>query len=129
MPFRFFYVYRLAIGRKSQLCIMEKTLKEQSLTSLSNVPKLFDLKALLNTLHITSGQTENMRCLFLLEGLTENEVRQRLSHSAIIKTDKFGVNLCLYYIFFEDVKGRSLCLFNGDKECFRAYFFSNQMLN
>lgn len=108
---------------------MEKTLKEQSFECLSNAPKLFDLKDLLCTLKVTPGQIENMKGLFYLEGLTENQVRQKFSRSKIIKTNKFGVNSCLYYIFFEDVRGRFLCLFNGDKECFRALFFSNQLLN
>lgn len=108
---------------------MEKTQKKQSLNCLSNVPKLFDLKELLGSLKITPGQMENMKGLVYLEGLTENQVRQKLSRSKIIKTNKFGVNSCLYYIFFEDVRGRFLCLFNGDKECFRALFFSNQLLN
>lgn len=108
---------------------MEKTLKKQSLNGLSNVPKLFDLKELLGSLKITPGQMENMKGLVYLEGLTENQVRQKLSRSKIIKTNKFGVNSCLYYIFFEDVKGKTLCLFNGDKECFRALFFCNQLLN
>ena len=108
---------------------MEKTLKKQSLNRLSNVPKLFDLKELLCSLKITPGQMKNMKGLILLEGLTESQVRQKLSRSKIIKTNKFGVNSCLYYIFFEDVKGKSLCLFNGDKECFRALFFSNILLN
>lgn len=108
---------------------MEKTLKKQSLNGLSNVPKLFDLKELLGSLKITPGQIENMKGLVYLEGLTENQVRQKFSRSKIIKTNKFGVNSCLYYIFFEDVKGKSLCLFNGDKECFRALFFSSILLN
>jgi hypothetical protein len=108
---------------------MEKTLKKQSLNSLSNVPKLFDLKELLGSLKTTPGQMENMKGLVYLEGLTENQVRQKLSRSKIIKTNKFGVNSCLYYIFFEDVKGKTLCLFNGDKECFRALFFNSILLN
>ena len=108
---------------------MEKTLKEQSFECLSNVPKLFDLKDLLCTLKVTPGQIENMKFLPFLEGLTESQVHQKISHSKIIKTDKFGVNLCLYYIFFEGVKGRSLCLFNGDNECFRALFFNSILPN
>ena len=71
----------------------------------------------------------NMKGLVYLEGLTENQVRQKLSCSKIIKTNKFGVNSCLYYIFSEDVKGKTLCLFNGDKECFRALFFNSILLN
>lgn len=129
MPFRFFYAYWLDVGRKLQLCKMEKTLKKQSLNGLSNVPKLFDLKELLGSLKTTPGQMENMKGLVYLEGLTENQVRQKLSRSKIIKTNKFGVNSCLYYIFFEDVKGKTLCLFNGDKECFRALFFNSILLN
>lgn len=109
--------------------IMEKTLKEQSFECLSNVPDLFDLKELLCTLKITPGQMGNMKGLLYLEGLTENQVRQKLSRSKIIKTNKFGVNSCLYYIFSEDVKGKTLCLFNGDKECFRALFFNSILLN
>lgn len=108
---------------------MEKTQKKQSLNSLSNVPKLFDLKELLGSLKTTPGQMENMKGLVYLEGLTENQVRQKLSRSKIIKTNKFGVNSCLHYIFFEDVKGKTLCLFNGDKECFRALFFNSILLN
>ncbi len=64
-----------------------------------------------------------------IEGLTEKQVRQKLSHSKIIRTNRFGVNSCLYYILFEDVKGRYLCLFNSDKECFRALFFNYILLN
>lgn len=71
----------------------------------------------------------SMKGLLYLEGLTENQVRKKLSHSKIIKTNKFGANFCLYYIFFEDVKGRYLCLFNGDKECFRVLFFNSTLLN
>ena len=59
----------------------------------------------------------------------EKQVRQKLSHAKIIGTNRFGINSCLYYIFFEDVKGRYLCLFNGDRECFRALFFSKVLLN
>jgi hypothetical protein len=129
MPFRFFYVYWLDVGRKLQLCKMEKTLKKQSLNGLSSTPKLFDLKELLGSLKITPGQMGNMKGLVYLEGLTENQVRQKLSRSKIIKTNKFGVNSCLYYIFSEDVKGKTLCLFNGDKECFRALFFNSILLN
>lgn len=108
---------------------MEKAQKKQSLQTLSDIPKLFDLKKLLISLKITPGQMGNMKGLLYLEGLTENQVRQKLSYSKIIKTNKFGVNFCLYYIFFEDVKGRYLCLFNGDKECFRALFFNSTLLN
>lgn len=108
---------------------MEKTLKEQSLECLSNAPKLFDLKDLLCSLKITPGQMENMRYLPFIEGLAENQVRQKFSHSKIIKTDKFGVDFRLYYIFFESAKGRSLCLFNGDNECFRALYFNNILPN
>lgn len=108
---------------------MEKTQLKQSLNCLSNTHKLFDLKELLSSLKITSGQMENMKELIYLEGLTEKKVRQKLSHSKIIKTDRFGVNSCLYYILFEDVKGRYLCLFNGDKECFRVLFFNGVLLN
>ena len=103
---------------------MEKTQRKQSLNCLSNTPKLFDLNELLSSLKITPGQMENMKGLIYIEGLTEKQVRQRLSHAKIIRTNKFGVNSCLYYILFEDVKGRYLCLFNGDRECFRALFFS-----
>lgn len=108
---------------------MEKTLKKQSLSCLSNTPKLFELKDLLGSLKITPEQMENMKGWIYLEGLTENQVRQKLSRSKIIKTNKFGVNSCLYYIFFEDVKGKTLCLFNGDKECFRALFFNSILLH
>lgn len=96
---------------------------------MSNTPKLFELKDLLGSLKITPGQMENMKGWIYLEGLTENQVRQKLSRSKIIKTNKFGVNSCLYYIFFEDVKGKTLCLFNGDKECFRALFFNSILLH
>jgi hypothetical protein len=108
---------------------MEKTQRKQSLNFLSDTPKLFDLKELLSSLKITPGQMENMKGLIYIEGLTEKQVRQKLSHSKIIRTNKFGVNSCLYYIFFEDVKGRYLCLFNGDRECFIALFFSKVLLN
>lgn len=108
---------------------MEKTQRKQSLNRLPNTPKLFDLKELLSSLKITPGQMGNMKGLIYLEGLTEKQVRQKLSHSRIIRTNKFGVNSCLYYIFFEDVKGRYLCLFNSDKECFRALFFNDILLN
>ena len=128
-PSAFFMLIGLLQGTSHNFVTMEKTLKKQSLNRLSNVPKLFDLKELLCSLKITPGQMKNMKGLILLEGLTESQVRQKLSRSKIIKTNKFGVNSCLYYIFFEDVKGKSLCLFNGDKECFRALFFSNILLN
>ncbi len=108
---------------------MGKTQGKQSLNRLSNTPKLFDLKELLSSLKITPGQQGNMKELIYIEGLTEKQVRQKLSHSKIIKTNKFGVNFCLYYIFFEGVKGRSLCLFNGDRECFRALFFNSILPN
>ena len=85
---------------------MEKTQRKQSLNSLSNTPKLFDLNELLSSLKITPGQMENMKGLIYIEGLTEKQVRQKLSHAKIIRTNKFGVNSCLYYILFEDVKGR-----------------------
>lgn len=129
MPYRFFYVNPLVWGASDTFVHMEKTLKELSLKCLSNLPKLFDLNELLSSLKITTEQKKNMKCLFLIEGLTERQVRKKLSRSAIIKTNKFGVNHCLYYIFFKDAKGYSLCLFNGDKECFKAYSFSNQLLN
>mgnify|MGYP000740453289 FL=1 len=103
---------------------MEKTQRKQSLNCLSNTPKLFDLKELLSSLKITPGQMGNMKGLIYIEGLTEKQVRQKLSHA-----NRFGINSCLYYIFFEDVKGRYLCLFNGDRECFRALFFSKVLLN
>lgn len=108
---------------------MKKTQKDQSLSSLSNVPKLYELEELLDTLKITPGQRANMKVMVNLEGLTENQVRRQLSHSAIIKTNKFGLNLCLYFILFEDAKSYSLCLFNGDKECFIAYSFSKILPN
>ena len=104
---------------------MEKTQRKQSLNCLSNTPKLFDLKELLSSLKITPGQMGNMKGLIYIEGLTEKQVRQ----AKIIGTNRFGINSCLYYIFFEDVKGRYLCLFNGDRECFRALFFSKVLLN
>lgn len=72
---------------------------------------------------------KNMKGLICLEGLTEKQVRQKLSHSRITSTNKFGVNSCLYYVFFEDVNGKYLCLFNGDKECFRALYFNSILLN
>lgn len=108
---------------------MKKTRKEQSLESLSNVPALFDLNELLVTLKITPGQRANIKGLIYLEGLTEREIRRELCHSTIIQTDKFGMNLCLYYILFEDIKGYTLCLFNGDKVCFTAYYFSKILPN
>lgn len=108
---------------------MEKTQRKQSLNCLSNTPKLFDLKELLNSLKITPVQVGNMKGLIYIEGLTEKQVRQKLSHAEIIRTNKFGVNSCLYYIFFEGVNGRYLCLFNGDRECFRALFFNKVLLN
>ena len=111
------------------LIAMEKTQRKQSLNCLSNTPKLFDLKELLSSLKITPGQMGNMKGLIYIEGLTEKQVRQKLSHAKIIGTNRFGINSCLYYIFFEDVKGRYLCLFNGDRECFRALFFSKVLLN
>jgi len=46
----------------------------------------------------------NMKGLIYIEGLTEKQVRQKLSHSKIIRTNRFGVNSCLYYILFEDEK-------------------------
>lgn len=108
---------------------MKDTQKEQFSDCVSNIPKLFDLKELLVALSITSKQMEDMKGLIHLEGLTENQVRQKFSHSKIIKTNRFGIGLRLYCIFFEDVKGKTLCLFNGDKECFRALFFNSILLN
>ena len=105
---------------------MEKTQRKQSLNCLSNTPKLFDLKELLSSLKITPGQMGNMKGLIYIEGLTEKQVRQKLSHAKIIGTNRFGINSCLYYIFFEDVKGRYL-LFSKDPrtisnaEVFLAY--------
>ena len=49
---------------------MEKTQRKQSLNSLSNTPKLFDLNELLSSLKITPGQMENMKGLIYIEGLT-----------------------------------------------------------
>lgn len=63
---------------------MEKTQRKQSLNCLSNTPKLFDLNELLSSLKITPGQMENMKGLIYIEGLTEKQVRQRLSHAKII---------------------------------------------
>lgn len=83
---------------------MEKTQRKQSLNCLSNTPKLFDLNELLSSLKITPGQMGNMKGLIYIEGLTEKQVRQKLSHSKIIRTNRFGVNSCLYYILFEDEK-------------------------
>lgn len=60
---------------------MEKTQRKQSLNFLSDTPKLFDLKELLSSLKITPGQMENMKGLIYIEGLTEKQVRQKLSHS------------------------------------------------
>ena len=108
---------------------MEKTQRKQSLNCLSNTPKLFDLKELLSSLKITPGQMGNMKGLIYIEGLTEKQVRQKLSISKIIITNRFRFNACLYSILFEYVKGRYLCLFNGDRECFRALFFSKVLLN
>lgn len=107
---------------------MEKT-QEQLLNCLSDTPKLFDLEELLRSLNITPEQMKNMKELIYLEGLTERQVRSKLSHSKIIKTNRFGDSSCLYYLLFEDVKGRYLCLFNGDRECFRALFFDWVLLN
>lgn len=129
MPFRFFYAYWLDVGHRQKFVEMEKTLKDQSPNCMSGTQKLFDLKELLESLNITPGQTENMKGLIYLEGLTEDQVRQKLSGSKIIGTNEFGVNSCLYYIFFEDVKGKYLCLFNGDKECFRALYFNGMLLH
>lgn len=128
-PSAFFMFIGLVQGTSKNIMAMEKTQRKQSLNSLSNTPKLFDLNELLSSLKITPGQMENMKGLIYIEGLTEKQVRQKLSHSKIIRTNRFGVNSCLYYIFFEDVKGRYLCLFNSDKECFRALFFSKVLLN
>lgn len=108
---------------------MEKTLKEQSFECLSNAPALFDLKELLCTLKITPGQQEHARELLCLEGLTEFEIRRKLGNLRFVKSDRFGVNRCLYYLLFKDAKGSYLCLFNGDKECFRALLFQDILLN
>lgn len=72
---------------------MKKTQKDQSLSSLPNVPKLYELEELLDTLKITSGQRANMKVMLNLEGLTENQVRRQLTHATITQTNKFGVNL------------------------------------
>ncbi|EPE0582940.1 hypothetical protein ACSF4G_005197, partial [Escherichia coli] len=69
---------------------MEKTQRKQSLNCLSNTPKLFDLKELLSSLKITPGQMGNMKGLIYIEGLTEKQVRQKLSHAKIIGTNRFG---------------------------------------
>ena len=128
-PSAFFMFIGLVQGTSEILMTMEKTQRKQSLNCLSNTPKLFDLNELLSSLKITPGQMGNMKGLIYIEGLTEKQVRQKLSHSKIIRTNRFGVNSCLYYILFEDVKGRYLCLFNSDKECFRALFFNYILLN
>ena len=128
-PSAFFMFIGLVQGTSEILMTMEKTQRKQSLNCLSNTPKLFDLKELLSSLKITPGQMGNMKGLIYIEGLTEKQVRQKLSHAKIIGTNRFGINSCLYYIFFEDVKGRYLCLLNGDRECFRALFFSKVLLN
>lgn len=97
---------------------MEKTLVEQL-----DLPKLFDLNELVSTLKITPEQLEHARGLLCLEGLTEMEIRRKQGNLRFVKSDRFGVNQCLYYLLFKNVKGYYLCLFNGDRECFRALFF------
>lgn len=124
-----FILTGLALGTSHNFIAMEKTLKELSFECLSNIPKLFDLPDLLYTLKIPSEQMKSMKCLPFIEGLTENQVRQKFNRSKIIKTDRFGINFRLYYILFEDARGCSLCLFNGDNECFRALYFNNILLN
>ena len=70
----------------------------------------------------------NMKGLIYIEGLTEKQVRQKLSHAKIIGTNRFGINSCLYYIFFEDEKGDiCACLTVTGKS--RALFFSKVLLN
>lgn len=104
---------------------MEKTLVEQSL----NLPKLFDFKELLDTLKLMPVQVRNMKGIPSLQGLTEKQIRLKGRNSKLVKTDRFGVNSCLYYLLFKDIKGLYLFLFNGDKECFRAYYFSSILPN
>lgn len=117
MPFRFFYAYWLDVGHRQRFVIME------------NTSELFDLKELLASLKITSGQIENMKGLISLAGLTESRIRYKLRHARIVKSNRFGLNFCLYYILFEDVRGKYLCLFNGDHECFVALFFRSVLVN
>lgn len=106
---------------------MEKTQRKQSLNCLSNTPKLFDLKELLSSLRSPPDKWGNMKGLIYIEGLTEKQVRQKLSHAKIIGTNRFGINSCLYYIFFEDVKGDiCACLTvtgNVSERCFSVRYY------
>lgn len=104
---------------------MEKTLVKQSL----NLPELFDLNKLVSTLKITPGQLEHAKGMLSLEGLTERQIRLKGRNYDLIKTGRFGVDLSLYYLLFQDRKGYYLCLFNGDRECFRALFFHSILIN
>lgn len=104
---------------------MEKTLVEQSLS----LPELFDLNELVSTLKITPGQLEHAKGMLTLEGLTESQIRLKGRMYDLVKTGWFGVNSSLYYLLFQDRKGYYLCLFNGDRECFRALFFTSLFIN
>ena len=105
---------------------MEKTLVKQSLS----LPELFDLNKLVSTLKITSGQLEHAKGMLSLEGLTERQIRSKGRNYDLIKTGRFGVDLSLHYLLFlEERKGYYLCLFNSDRECFRALFFSSLFIN
>lgn len=98
---------------------MEKTLVEKDL----GLPKLFDLRELLDTLELTPLQIEKKTFFSTFYGMTEGQIRYKGRNSSLVKTGRFGENSCLYYLFYKDIKGYYLFLFNDEKECFQACFF------
>lgn len=88
--------------------------------------KLFDLQELLENLGINPSQLEKANYLLSLQGLSDYEIRQKLKNAPFILTGNFGLNSCLYYLYFIFCNGCCLCLFNGDEECFNAYFFQRE---
>ena len=90
---------------------MEKTQRKQSLNFLSDTPKLFDLKELLSSLKITPGQMENMKGLIYIEGLTEKQVRQKLSHSTSGSCTAANSSRCL-----PPKTSSRACVFRADSE-------------
>lgn len=99
---------------------MEKT------QGLSALPYLFDWNELLNRLSLTPEQLEKARHLIYLEGLSEKEVLQKVKHARLTFAETFGVNDELKFICSVFKNGCTLCLINGDNECFKALFFQSE---
>lgn len=92
----------------------------------ANARKLFDLQELLDRLGITPLQMEKANYVIPLEGMADYEVRQKLKNAWFITSGNFGFNSSLYFLYFILSSGCCLCLFNGDSECFTAYFFDRR---